>query len=667
MTALRHALLPALAVLALSAPRLAAAQQAEGIDIQQFKPSIDIGGFTVVDDATTLPKLRPGFAFVFNVASNPFEVQGATAARAFGLVDGIVGGDLAASLGLFDFWEVGVAFPIMQVPIETAFVSDPRIGGKDLAYGVGDLRLQTRIRILDPATKAVGLAVIPFLTLPTGNSKAGLGRDLPGGGVKIALSRSWKRFGFAANLGWAFWPRATLLNLTTGDELMYGVGLAFHALPEVLSIQLELEGSLTPGPRDLDGKERFFDAVHSPAELYLGAHGRLKNGIGIFGGVGKGLGRGFGSPDIRVFAGVEWGLLYPRDIDKDGLTGKDDQCPKEPEDKDGFQDTDGCPDPDNDGDAVLDVADGCPMQPEDKDGFRDEDGCPDPDNDGDAVLDAADGCPVDPEDRDGFQDEDGCVDPDNDGDGVLDGRDGCPNHPEEVDGWEDEDGCPDPDDDQDGVLDGKDLCPREPENRNGVRDDDGCPDEKLAVRTGDRIVIFDKVYFATNKDAILKRSDAVLAAVANLLADEPGVKRVRVEGHTDDVGNDQANLKLSQRRAESVMRALIKLKVSGDRLEATGYGEARPVLPNLDETAREKNRRVEFTILEQSGAPGAPAAPAHAPGNPWGVPSAPAPATKPAAPTTPANPWGAPATPTPAPNGSGAGQDVKSGTNPWGQ
>jgi len=98
------------------------------------------------------------------------------------------------------------------------------------------------------------------------------------------------------------------------------------------------------------------------------------------------------------------------DPDNDGVTGEADKCPNEPEDKDGFQDEDGCPDPDNDSDGVPDTADKCPGEPEDKDNFQDDDGCPDPDNDADGVPDAADKCADQPETRNGFQDDDGCPD-----------------------------------------------------------------------------------------------------------------------------------------------------------------------------------------------------------------------------------------------------------------
>ena len=97
------------------------------------------------------------------------------------------------------------------------------------------------------------------------------------------------------------------------------------------------------------------------------------------------------------------------DPDKDGLAGAADKCANEPEDRDGWQDDDGCPDLDNDGDGVADTGDQCP-EPEDKDGFADDDGCPELDNDMDGVVDATDKCATEPESRNGYLDDDGCAD-----------------------------------------------------------------------------------------------------------------------------------------------------------------------------------------------------------------------------------------------------------------
>jgi outer membrane protein OmpA-like peptidoglycan-associated protein len=98
------------------------------------------------------------------------------------------------------------------------------------------------------------------------------------------------------------------------------------------------------------------------------------------------------------------------DSDADGVPDKDDRCPSQPEDRDGVEDQDGCPDGDNDRDGVPDEKDLCPNEPEDRDGFEDQDGCPDPDNDRDRIADQKDRCPNEPETYNGFDDEDGCPD-----------------------------------------------------------------------------------------------------------------------------------------------------------------------------------------------------------------------------------------------------------------
>lgn len=174
-----------------------------------------------------------------------------------------------------------------------------------------------------------------------------------------------------------------------------------------------------------------------------------------------------------------WNLGVPLalDEDEDGIPDEADECPDDPEDYDGFDDADGCPDPDNDEDGIEDELDACPDDPEDIDGFEDDDGCPDEDNDDDGVTDDEDACPNEPEDHDYFEDDDGCPDADNDGDGLADELDECPNDPEDADGFEDEDGCPDPDNDGDGVPDMTDQCPDTPEDLDGDDDEDGCPEE----------------------------------------------------------------------------------------------------------------------------------------------------------------------------------------------
>lgn len=311
-----------------------------------------------------------------------------------------------------------------------------------------------------------------------------------------------------------------------------------------------------------------------------------------------------------------------RDRDKDGVSNRNDECKKQQ----GPCITKGCPD--RDGDGVLDEKDRCPDVPgipmlqgcpdADGDGVADyEDscmyvkgharfyGCPDSDNDG--VPDREDECPLDS----GVVALKGC--PDRDGDGVPDRIDQCPDVPgdpahagcpdTDADGlYDNEDkcireagprennGCPYPDRDGDGVLDKDDECP----TVFGVVENKGCP--KLEKKELDIVkYAFDNLEFETGKDIIRTSSFASLNALAELLKQKANYGLL-IEGHTDNVGTDEKNLILSQKRATAVKNYLIKRGVDGNKLDAFGYGESRPIATNDTPEGRQRNRRVEMKI-----------------------------------------------------------------------
>jgi outer membrane protein OmpA-like peptidoglycan-associated protein len=297
--------------------------------------------------------------------------------------------------------------------------------------------------------------------------------------------------------------------------------------------------------------------------------------------------------------------------------------------------------PDRDHDGIIDRLDRCPDAPEDKDKFEDEDGCPDLDNDQDGIPDSADRCPNDPEDKDKFEDEDGCPDPDNDKDGILDKADKCPNEAEDVDGFEDEDGCPDPDNDQDGLPDKEDLCPNEPETKNGYADEDGCPDEDQVRVVGEKIVLDDRVHFQQNNAIIRDVSFPLLERLSKLVREHPEYVHIEVQGHADQKGPEDFNKKLSEDRAKSVLEFMVKHGVARSRLSAVGFGSSQLLVQEKNQRALFLNRRVEFVITREvrGGATPAPAPAPPAPAPPSGAappeehndtagPSAPAGATE---------------------------------------
>jgi outer membrane protein OmpA-like peptidoglycan-associated protein len=189
---------------------------------------------------------------------------------------------------------------------------------------------------------------------------------------------------------------------------------------------------------------------------------------------------------------------------------------------------------------------------------------------------------------------------DRDHDGIGDSEDRCPDVAEDRDGDQDDDGCPeeDLDSDHDGVPDSRDRCPNAKETINGIDDDDGCPDtgDPRVIYQEGELKILDAVQFKHGSAEITPDSYSLLDQVALTMKANPDVKRIRVEGHTDDTGPEDINQRLSQQRAEAVRRYIIHKGVNPDRLTAKGYGESRPRESGTSDQARARNRRVQFVI-----------------------------------------------------------------------
>ncbi len=289
----------------------------------------------------------------------------------------------------------------------------------------------------------------------------------------------------------------------------------------------------------------------------------------------------------------------PKDKDGDGVIDEKDNCPDEAglakfsgcPDKDGddIQDSeDDCPDvagpvafngcPDTDNDGIADKDDKCPNEA----GILANNGCPEEkpkDRDNDGVADDADECPDTP----GIAGFNGC--PDTDGDGVADKKDRCPSTP----GIAAFGGCPDTD--KDGVEDAKDKCPKTA----GSVANNGCPEiaqedqEKLEIAT-------QSVEFETAKSTIRTTSYPVLDQVVAILQKYP-THSISIDGHTDNVGSEANNQKLSESRAKACYEYLASKGISRSRMSYAGYGESRPIADNGSKEGRQKNRRVEFRVF----------------------------------------------------------------------
>ena len=256
------------------------------------------------------------------------------------------------------------------------------------------------------------------------------------------------------------------------------------------------------------------------------------------------------------------------------------------------------PSSDKDGDGVNDKFDECVDTPEDLDGHQDLDGCPELDNDSDGFEDRQDGCP----DKAGVAHDDpglnGCPGAgDRDDDGIDDASDICPDHPEDADGRDDADGCPDLDHDGDKIFEPNDACPEKAETINGFQDEDGCPD--LAPNTSVIQVLHEaseRVYFDTKGTEIGPEAAATLQNLAATLAAHPEIELIRIEASASGQGSAAANQRLSERRATALADALVRLGVDPARIEPRGYG-SRKFEGHRDEGGS-GHRRAVFRVMK---------------------------------------------------------------------
>ncbi|MBK7172548.1 MAG: OmpA family protein [Bacteroidales bacterium] len=313
------------------------------------------------------------------------------------------------------------------------------------------------------------------------------------------------------------------------------------------------------------------------------------------------------------------------DADLDGITDPEDKCPQDPglkefagcPDKDGdgiIDNNDQCPDikgleqffgcPDSDGDSIIDSKDDCPYNA----GLISLQGCPDQDNDG--IADKDDNCPTIP----GTLENKGCPFIDSDEDGIKDVEDhcpsvkgpvenfGCPYNDTDSDGIADKDdecpsiagtvvfrGCPDTD--GDGISDKYDLCP----SVAGVAVNNGCPE----IKKEEQEVInkaFANLEFETGKSIIKEASKVSLNELADLLIKKAEFKLL-LAGHTDNVGKPEANMTLSKNRTLAVKKYLTDHGVTAEKIRTEWYGQTKPVADNSTAEGKQRNRRVEMTIV----------------------------------------------------------------------
>jgi OOP family OmpA-OmpF porin len=395
---------------------------------------------------------------------------------------------------------------------------------------LGDVGLNLKTTLIRPTANELGgfaLAIHERFTLPTGDTASFMGEGTPTSETRLLAEFRAVALGVHGALGVKFRGHAGSFACGTfassegcpsrfESEIPFGLGLTLR--PQALGI-------------DAKGRLMFFAETHgylplapihpfqgeAASEVQIDVGSRITFGeISLLAGLEKGLLAAAGTPNVRATIGITWA---PRvhDRDGDGIPDDVDQCPDLAEDKDGFQDADGCPDGDNDDDGIPDAEDACPNQAGPANPDPKKNGCPVP------------GEPVMPKPATGPKP---VAKIDRDKDGIPDAEDACPDVAGSASADSKQNGCPDPDLDHDTFVGAEDKCPNEPEDFNGFEDEDGCPDAQkkeakklfplVIAKEKDGVVVFTvqkKVGFAG--DAIDPASIGPLRAIASELSRHP--------------------------------------------------------------------------------------------------------------------------------------------------
>jgi outer membrane protein OmpA-like peptidoglycan-associated protein len=351
---------------------LGAGGRAGAQDVQNFKPAVGVWNYLSVEGAGTAPQGRFVPSLYVNYGRNPLVLRDANDKIKEKIIENLATLDVLAAYGILDRLEIGADVPVSYVSGEALKAS-----GND-GVGLGDIRLIPKYRLLgDTWGQGFGLAIAAPVSLPTGDKDKGIGADEVVVNPKLIAELRVGPFSAAADVGFRWRPdKKTIGTLEVGNEVTYGAGAGVElGSPDLIALG-EVYGA-APAQSIND------DSASKPLEGLLGLRIFTDIGAVLTFGAGRGLIADYGSPDFRLLAGLAW---YHRpekeapvdvDSDGDGLVDRLDKCPNDPEDKDGFQDEEGCPDPDNDRDGIHDAQDKCPNEAEVINGVDDDDGCPD--------------------------------------------------------------------------------------------------------------------------------------------------------------------------------------------------------------------------------------------------------------------------------------------------
>ncbi len=468
------------AVFAFSSAALAQTE----LDTERFKPAVTTDGWVNAEGSGIHSKQDPWeFGIFANYGRNTLVAVDGAGNITNHFVSGRLGFDALASVTIAKPFAIGLDIPFYVAQSGDAAPSPA---------GLGDIRLVPKIQMLNDKHGPFGLALSLEVRAPTHTGDfAGGARYSPVFAPRLIIDHRFGGLRLGANAGVMFREITAFQNVTSASEFIYSGDIAYRFGGRGGKVELGFEGNGGLGLKTLGTPEAALEGLPylriNPSDEW-----EIQAGAGI------GFVAGFGEPVARGFIGIRFHPVS-HDRDHDDVPDKSDKCPDVPEDRDGV---------------------------------------------------------------------------------------------------EDEDGCPENDADHDGVPDSQDKCPNEKETINGYKDEDGCPDEgpaQVIIQDG-QITILKNVNFQMGSTVIEPESYSILNQVALVMRAHPEIKRIRVEGHTDETGTHEWNMTLSRERAARVREYLISRGVRPHRLSSEGYGPDRPLVKGTDPSALAKNRRVQFVV-----------------------------------------------------------------------
>lgn len=607
-------------------------------------PAVGERNFFSVSSSETLYRFQYDFGVSNTFVLRPLDVVNATGTRVRSAIDYYFAHIVSGGIGLTDFWHLGISVPVFSVTNYQDPTVEPAPASSNV-FKIGDLRVSTKVRVLDSNRKRFGVAVEPFATIPLGAEDNYLGDDGFAGGLKaVGDFLVTDRIRIALNLGAEFHSDNVVINnISFQHRFLSSLGVSGKINKNfTASAEVQANTSLS---------KFFSDRDTTPLEFIAGVQWAVgETGLEIGVGGGSCGVCGVKGPKARGFVNVgyrrqneTYNLKESREAQMrvvsagstETLTEQililKEKCPGDPSEFDPQLHDAGCSkyfelkeqaitlgrlEDEQFATVVLALKKNCPANPADYNPETHDAGCPKYFEMRAQVIELG-GTSMGGSDAEKFATV------------ILSLKKNCPANPAEFDPEIHDAGCPKyyevredvvkiakkedraqwtllkslrgKDADSDGIPDAFDNCPSNAEDKNGLANKDGCPEHGVII-SQNNIRTMAPVRFGFNKVRLNKEAKEILRYVTEAFFVLPNLKEMEVVGYADTIGKPDANYRISLLRAQKVIDYL-KLRGIPEGLTLTpiGRGADDPVAPNTTAKGRLQNRRVIFRLVGGGG------------------------------------------------------------------